>query len=512
MADGMMHNTIEHDEKREENAIREDATREPVKSPEGLAAPENSLAEELPQVNQINPGFFERMHEHVRAWRHKAIKSTPNFIVNNSSNILGATHVATEVMMLKASAAKDPTLNFVRNNPKFYHYATDPVVNTWKQTVTGSMPKSWDLLRGNPFKNFKEYLVNGEYAAGREYEHYRADMSKPGKLAEVNAKRAEAFLQVADKDKHKWKPFDSVDDAVKQFEPGNRWQTRSTLFGLAVWTLSALIPDKKEDPEEVEKMAELQQRSKLGYAGERLRQAVAVPEWRDHKRQMIGLGVSLSGVCSVLGAWRSRKNPAEGALLALGTPYPFKKTFARDTSYLMQSLFTLGSGLALLFSLDDEKGFSRFGMGMMGRLTFLPVTIGKKFGYRGKENNFSFVKGEPENGKWWYTAATASFQAENMAQGLIGGAEKNPDGTIIDHASIRKEAKMKATIIVAAKRSGEPITDEEVEARMQRIRDAEEAKNAPKHDAKPGTTVSHANAPTLAMPERVASQSAHAQA
>ena len=49
-----------------------------------------------------------------------------------------------------------------------------------------------------------------------------------------------------------------------------------------------------------------------------------------------------------------------------------------------------------------------------------------------------------ETGRQWYTAGMASFQAENVAQSLIGGAEKLPDGTVVDHNAIRAAGKERA--------------------------------------------------------------------
>jgi hypothetical protein len=203
---------------------------------------------------------------------------------------------------------------------------------------------------------------------------------------------------------------------------GNSWQTRSTLFGLGVWSLSTVIPDKKEDPKEVERVATLQQTSPLAYVGERLKQAVWFPDWGGHKRQMIGLGIMGSGVMSTLGAWRRRATVEEAGLKVL--KYRF------DRSYLITSAFTFLSSLPLLFASDDQKGFAGFGTLMMGRLFSLPSSVAGQFKNK-------------EPGALWYTGATASFQAENLAQALIGGAEKRSDGTIIDYSEIEKTAKQK---------------------------------------------------------------------
>lgn len=396
--------------------------------------PEGILAREL-----------SRFRNEVSGWRKAAITAMPGFLVNYSSNILGASHIATEVAMFKASNAKNDSFKLVKDRSNPLSYIKDPLVQTMEGTLAGAKfhTKTRDVFLADPKKtwvgNAVDYLTNIDKANAREYARAEA--------AGVN--KATAAIHA------------------------NRWQTRSTLAGIIVWTLSTFIPDKKEDPAEVERMAELQQRSPLGYVAERLRQAVWIPEWPQHKRQMIGLGVMASGLCSFLGAWRVRKQVV-----------PNVYSYMRDNSYLMTSLFTFGSAASLTFSLDDERGFSRFGMGMMGRLLFLPKSISNRYA-----NN--------DPGKNWYAGATASFQLENMAQSLIGGAEKNPDGTIIDHAAVRQDAKLKAKVKSAARTLGEPITEDELNQRVDKL----------KH-MRPSNMVSAVTEREQAMPERVAAHEA----
>jgi len=474
-------------------------TSDPAPASPGLqehaaSAPASEEAES-PTILKEKKGLFSGIETKVKEWRGHTIAASPNFLVNNSSNILGATHVATEIMMLKASSARSGR-GLIRPNPQWHHYITDPITNTFESAIVDSLPQHSfkTMMKGNPLTNFKDYLTDKDRASSNfEYENV---------LPKLNKREEKKNWAITTEDK---------------FSPANRWQSRSTLFGLGVWTLSALIPDKKENPEEVERMAELQQGNPIRYLGERVRQAVWVPEWREHKRQMIGLGVTMSGICSVLGAWRGRDKGAMNSIVN-GIKYTHSTAYLKDTSYLIQSMFTLGSGAALLFSLDDERGYSRFGMGMMGRLSLLPITIGKKFGYRDELGKFSWDRRAPEPGHLWYTGATVSFQAENMAQGLIGGAEKDPDGTIIDHAKIRQQAKLKAKIIVNAKKLGEPITDDEVDARIKRIRDANPQQYTPSSATdtddvpqRPATRVTAATS-EKAMPELAAQQALAMQA
>lgn len=433
MAD-TQHLLAEEPARRDEKHAADALSREPVKNPEALAEA-HAIVDKAEQDSKKPEGLIareiSRFHNEVSGWRRAAITAMPGFLVNYSSNILGAMHIGTEIVMLKASAAKSDK-PLISDKSKPLNYVVEPLKGLWVDTYHSSKPQTdiKSFFKGNPVTNFKNYLDSDKATLAED------------PLAQKNG----------------FKPY------------ANRWQMRSTLFGVIVWTLSTIIPDRKEDPAEVDRMAELQQRSPLGYIGERLRQAVWIPEWPEHKRQMIGLGVMASGVSSILGSWRQRK-------LVAGTP-----VYTFDKSYLMQSFFTFASATALLFSLDDERGYSRFGMGMIGRLAFLPKTISNKL-----ERN--------EPGTNWYMLGTVGFQAENMAQGLIGGAEKNPDGTIIDHASIRQEAKLKAKVKSAARTLGEPITEEELNQRVEKL----------KH-AKPSTLVSGVAEREMAMPERVAAQ------
>lgn len=442
-------------------AAHGDMARAPVKEPEAVNAGSPSSSD-----NEQKEKAYDRVKGKASGLRRWAIQATPGFVVNNSSNILGAMHVATEVMMLKASSASS-TKDVVAKKSNIIEQGGKLVYDTFKGSIVGSKPqhKFGEVTKDGFFKGIKNYLTDTNAAAKYEYDHVKKN-------------------SVANTD----------------YKPGNRWQNRSTLFGLIVWTLSALIPDKKEDPDEVEKMTELQQKSILGYVGERVKQGLWAPDWGAHKRQMIGLGVTLSGVCSILGAWR-RRDPLAAAEVVNGMKYTYKL----DKSYLMQSSFTLGSGLALLLSIDDERGFSRFGMGMMGRLMFLPATIAGKYGWEKEKGAFKWNKvHEGEPGRGLYTASTASFQLENMAQGLIGGAEKNEDGTIVDHEAVRKEAKLRATIKMTAKKTGEPINDDEVEARLKRIHEAKGSNKPEMQEAKPSNSILKPIHISPAMPEKLA--------
>ena len=355
----------------------------------------------------------------------------PSFVVNNSSNILGAAHVYTEILMTKSSLPG--------TNPKLVDGVKDPIEWTYKaikkiyadsfSSAFKQRDRGVDIFEnGKPLQNVWKFITDTEAATEREWQ----------------AQKSANPLLTRDK-----------------LKIGNNWQTRSTLAGLTVWGLSTFIPDKKESEDDLERMTIMQRTNPVGYVGERLKQALWVPEWPDHKRQMIGLGIFVSGVCSILGAWRNRDQTA------LSPRYLLRK------DALGTAMFTFASAFPLLFANNDQRGFAGFGSLMMGRLFFLPGNIAGKL--------------KQGDGGKWYAGASVAFQAENLAQALIGGAEKKPDGTIVDHSELRKHAYAKAAEIKKQRSSGESA-DLTV----------------------PSTTVGQVSERELAMPER-AQQQAMAQ-
>lgn len=361
-----------------EATVREPEQKEPAKS-----KPEEKDKDTPRTVHQSWQDVKAAWNNMFATARRNSVSALPAVLVNNSSNFLGFTHVLTEVMMFKASL-KGGVLVEKATGP--IDYTIQAFKRVYSESLQGSQIKSggfFESIKGKPLRGTIDFITDTKAATERE----------------VALQKGVAR------------------DAVKL---GNPWQTRSTLAGLVVWTLSALIPDKKESDTEVENMVVLANTNKPAYVVERLRQAVWVPEWPAHKRQMIGLGIMFSGICSTFGAWRNHiKVPGVGSVYDL------------NKGYLATGLITLTSSLPLLFASDDQRGFGGFGSIMLGRLAFLPSSISKKI--RGGEKGAS-----------WYIGATTSFQAENMAQALIGGAEKLPDGTIIDHNELREHAKKKA--------------------------------------------------------------------
>lgn len=392
--------------------------------------------------------FKHAGHELFKTARYHTVRALPAFFINNSSNILGTAHVGTEILMFKASL-KDSELVPGSAGPfKDITYIPKALKHVFSDAFSKSGRDMADLknaVKERPFTGFFRHIMDTDTATQREMEKQLGfpHPTKPG----VTVTRETMSL-------------------------GNPWQTRSTLSGLIVWSLSALIPDKKESSDEVEQMAILKATHPVKYVGERLRQAVWIPEWPQHKRQMIGLGIFISGLCSMIGSNRNHITTAEG------------KKYAFNVSYLLTGIMTFMSSLPLLFASDDQRGFSGFGAWMTGRLMFLPSSIYKK------------ISGK-EQGAWYYTGATCAFQVENWTQALAGGAEKR-NGVIIDRQELLEQAKEKAEHIKAERRlKGNSVAS---------------AAEGFVPDEKPGTKVTTISNREAAMPERADAQKEMANA
>ncbi len=359
------------------------------------------------------------------ALRYNSIRALPAFVVNNSSNLLGAAHVYTEGIMFKASiksSVKDGKLvpgKLVENASNPVDYLIKAIYRIYNDAIHGAFKTRGgrvNIMDGNPAVNIFKFLTDTKAATEREI----------------------AVQQVA----------------PEMVRLGNPWQMRSTLSGLIGWTISTILPEKKESDTEIERMEIMRKTNPVGYIGTRLGQGLWLPGWISHKRQAIGIGQLTSGVFSTLGAWRNRTEPT--AIEIKGGKLP---RYVFSLPYLCTGICNLLAGAALTFAPDEQSGYSQYGGWVMAMTAFLPLSIREKF-----QRN--------EGGAAWYTAGKLSFQAEAWGQGLFGGAEKKPDGTIVDHDAIRKEADAKALEIrrerKLAKYHGRDVPQTKIEEVSQR--------------------------------------------
>lgn len=449
--------------------------RAPLKAPEGdviqkaegtpVEAPATPKKEETPKFLGLPlPGPLADMsrsfNRTTASWRRSTVKAMPAFIVNNSSNILGLAHVGTEMLMFKSGMPEGQKLIQNPKNPINWVYEPIKTVFTGvaKNAKVRDTESFSDLMKGNPLENIRKRVTDTEAATNREMTRLETEANKKG-----NA-------------------FNKSDVKL-----ANRWQMRSTFMGLVIWSLSALIPEKKETDDEVERMAIMRANHPIKYIGERLKEAVYFPEWNKHKRQMLGLGYTMIGLSSMIGAWRGRSE-------VNGNPgYTF------NSGYFMTSLLSLFSSVPLLFAIDEKSGYGGFGSIMMLRIPFLYKSISNKF-----EN--SRKSGGDMDGARDYTIASGLFQAENAMQSLFGGAQKvkktMPDGSvvevIVDHNEVREKVK---AIRAEKKAQKDAMAQSRSEAVMP---DTDEDKQP--HT--PSSHISHIVAAERAMPERMAEMEA----
>jgi hypothetical protein len=336
-----------------------------------------------------------------KIWRRKAIEITPPAILNNATNILSASHVATEGMMFKSAMPEGSALVKNKGNP--INWVKEPVQTVFTETFRKAKAHDVkELFKGNFFKNVYHRVTDLDDAVDRFH-------ARPENLGK-NAKLLSS------------------------------WQFRTTFAGLVVWSLTTLIPESKESDEEVERMSIKRQVNPVGYVAERLKQAVWFPEWHKHKSQLLGLGYTIIGACSIIGSWRGRGTNAAG-----------KDVYVFNSGYLGTSIVSLLCSIPLLFASDEKNAYGGYGTVMMGRLLFLPKSITQKFK--------STPERGPDPGRHWYLGSVISFQIENLIFALIGGAEKRPDGqggyTIVDHTEIREQARQKAHQLRLAKSRGD---------------------------------------------------------
>lgn len=328
-----------------------------------------------------------------RGWRKATITFMPAIIVNYSSNILGALHVWTEGIMFKASLpgsilvkdAKNPVDYLVQAVKKVYGGAIEGVFNRPKNAPTVN------ILEGNPAKNVWDFITDTKAATQREIITQQAHPTK--------------------------------------VSLGNPWQTRSTLSGLIGWTMAMIVPEGKESDDELMRMEIMRRTNPVGYIGTRIGQAFNPMEWTTHKREMTGVWQMAAGVFSMLGAWRNRTKPN-----AMEMTHGKLPNYIFNPAYFGTGVCSLAAGSALTFAPDDSAAAVGYGNSVTFMSVFLPFSLGDKF--RNKEP-----------GVWWYFGGKVSFQLKAWAQELFGGAEKKPDGTIVDHDAIRREAFKRATAI-----------------------------------------------------------------
>lgn len=360
---------------RDRDTDRRDSERDDVREP--VTVP--WLEWELP--SPLETGVYT-LADQGRILREKVLGIAPGPLINNSSNLIGALHMAGEVMMLKANGTK--MLDGVAD-PRGFDYVWLPFKNTIKNAgFTFSL----------------------------------SDVKRPGFLAESlkNLMRYEDAARL---------------ETLRTMKPlVNRWQARATLVGMAGMTLAALMPDDKDSREDVEEVSRLYQDHPAYYFGKRFYQAVNPLEWPAHKRQFAGLAIATAGVCSFLSGFRNVTALNQADAVAKNLKYIYRL----NPSHAAGGFITMLGGMQLWSGLDDEQAWKKFGQTMLLRVPLLYGSIGNRF------NTGNGV----DPGRYWYVGGQATFTGKDMMAYLIGGAEKDEHGNLIDKEAIRRESMQKA--------------------------------------------------------------------
>lgn len=335
--------------------------------------------------------------------RERTIRALPAFIVNNSSNAVAITQLTGEVMMFKAN-----NTTFIEEAHKgtWWRYLTEPPKNIFGSVFknAGISMEAKDLLRPSFYRDTAKSFVNLDAAT-------------------------------------------AIDKAAGRTLI-NRWQARSSFTGLSAMAITAVVPDAKDTPEDLEKMATLSRTNPIAYIGERIRQGLWFPvetvvglgqkllpghQGREeenvgkHKRQFTGLALTITGIFSFLSGFRNvgtidSKLPK--SLLS-------NQKYVRNAAHSWGGAITALAGSQLLTALDNDSGWSRFGAIQWLRMGFLPKSIINRYEH-----------GDPK--AHWYLGGSVGMQSANTVSYLIGGAQKLEDGTIVNHDAMRNSARARA--------------------------------------------------------------------
>lgn len=377
------------------------------------------------------------------SYRFSALKALPSGVVNNSSNMIGATQLVGEALYFKSSGVNQ----FIKEEHK----------GTWKAFVYPPINVVEGVFKKSAFRiDWKEMLNPARMWQevknfGNLEEAARLDLAHSGKLS-------------------------------------NRWSARSGFAGMTSMAISTALPEEKDTPEKTEQMATMARENPLMYGAMRLGKGLAFPvltpirlvqqvldpkgehHLGDGKREFAGIGMTLTGFFSVLAGFRQPRQ--RGNIMK----YDFNQWQA------LGGAITTYAGSQLLTGIDNQQGWTNYGGTQFFRLLVLPQSIRERF--PNKEG-----WGDP-NAKYYF-GAQGVFQTKNLVAVTIGGAEKLPDGTIVDQTAARKAGYEKARS-AREQRSAQHDSNKTLRSEA----------GATTADA-PATTVASVTQLEAAMPERV---------
>lgn len=404
---------------------------EPV---ETVAVSSQPTAKPLPPIAQPKTIFGQKWNEA----RQYLIHHLPRGILNNSSNLVGAMQLVAEMFMFKSSGNN---LISDGNEGKLLHYLIDPPRNI----VNGSFQRS--KIQGNWKNTFRPTT------AWKNLNDFKG-----------------AALR------------DSVNNTMKLT---NRWSARAGFAGMTSMALSTFLPEHSETEQETLEMVDMAHDHPGKYVAHRFHQALNPWEVLKNKRPLVGLGMTLAGVFSVLSGFRQIEGKFEPhAVTGVNMLDPQK--YRSNGWQMIGGLITMAAGSQLFLAVNNEQGWRSFGTTQLLRFATLPGSIGSRY-----EKNP--LTGQREQGAGWYFGAQSILAVKNTIASLIGGVQVDKDGHLIDHALMRKQA----------------VAIEKEERREEQ---------AQKHHAKdlvreqPSTRVTSMDRPQKAVREMPSRESQHSQA
>lgn len=352
--------------------------------------------------------------------RKKTITALPSPIVNNSSNVIGFMQLVAEVFLYKSSGSN---LTNDSSKPLWHKVLVQPFKNIYGGALSRSKI-SFDftsLTKADTYKNAWHNLNDLETATKRDIAAASVDSQKAYSTALDARTKLKQFKDVP---KHiveaEFKEVLKRPNAPTLGKLSNKWSVRSGLAGICAMTVTTIFPDDKDSPELTEKMVVKAANDPLGYVGLRLYQAVNPLQWFEHKRQFSGFGLMGAGFFSFISGFRQ----------VAGKYGLDAQRYLKNPWHMVGGLITAVAGTRLLLATDSQKGWSDFGTTQFLRLTTLPNSIHHRFKYN-------------EQGGNWYLGAQTLLQIKNLVAVLIGGAQKMPDGTIVDYKKVREDVSGK---------------------------------------------------------------------
>jgi hypothetical protein len=326
------------------------------------------------------PGFvqygYNALADKFVAARHATLAMAPALLVNNSSNLIGLTHVGGDMMMLKANGTKMLAGKEISSSLDYIRLPLLNAINTAKFSFSFN-----DMLRPTFYAESIKNFTNYDAAAA------------------VDLVRGKGALL-------------------------NRWQGRATLLGLSGMTINALLPDDADNKHDVEQMSKLYYKHPTQYYLHRLEQAINPLEWTEHKRQFTGFAITLTGLCSFLSGFRNVSELGEADALLKGIKY----TYRLNPAHAAGGLITLMGGAQLWSGLDDEQGWKDFGKTMSLRMVFLYHSISNRF------------KNNDPGALWYTAGQATLTSKDWMAYLLGGADKDPVTGELLDKKAIRDAA------------------------------------------------------------------------